>query len=120
MLESWTRGVIRHRIVVVAVWVVIGIIGLIAGFNLNNHLTTSLAVPGTESAKADKILRTHFDENVEGTFTVIVPFKNATEAQIKLLAARIYLVRDLKAYQQALSWSNEHCDPVLGDPAFSF
>jgi RND superfamily putative drug exporter len=89
MLESWTRGVIRHRFVVIAVWVVIGIIGLIAGFNLNNHLTTSLAVPGTESAKADQILRTHFGENVEGTFTVILPFKNATEAQIKLLTARI-------------------------------
>lgn len=89
MLERWTRGVIRHRFAVISVWSVLIIFGLLAGSKLNAHLTTSLAVPGTESSKADQILSEHFKENIEGTFTVILKFKNATDAEIAGLKAKI-------------------------------
>jgi len=89
VLERWTRGVIRHRFAVIAVWSVLIILGLLAGSKLNEHLTTSLAVPGTESAKADQILSEHFKENIEGTFTVILKFKNASDAEIAGLKAKI-------------------------------
>lgn len=89
MLERWTRGVIRHRFAVIAVWLVLTTLGLLAGSKLNEHLTTSLAVPGTESAKADKILSEHFKENIEGTFTVILRFKNATDSEMAALKAKI-------------------------------
>lgn len=65
------------------------ILGLLAGSKLNEHLTTSLAVPGTESAKADKILADHFNENIEGTFTVILKFKNATKSEIATMEEKI-------------------------------
>ena len=89
MLERWTRGVIRHRFATVALWLVLILLGILAGSRLNEHLTTSLAVPGTESAKADRILAEHFNENIEGTFTVILKFKNATKAEIAVLEAEI-------------------------------
>lgn len=89
MLERWTRGVIRNRFAVVAVWLVLVILGLLADSKLNEHLTTSLAVPGTESAKADQILSEHFKENIEGTFTVILRFKNASNAEIEGMKAKI-------------------------------
>ncbi len=89
MLERWTRGVIRHRFTVIAVWLVLIMLGLLAGSRLNEHLTTSLAVPGTESAKADQILSQHFKENIEGTFTIILKFKNSTKSEIAALESRI-------------------------------
>ncbi len=89
MLERWTRGVIRHRFAVVAVWLVLIALGLLAGSKLNEHLTTSLAVPGTDSAKADQILSEHFKENIEGTFTVILKFKNATKSEIAAMESKI-------------------------------
>lgn len=64
-------------------------LGLLAGSRLNEHLTTSLAVPGTESAKADQIISKHFKENIEGTFTVILKFKNSTQAEIAALESKI-------------------------------
>ena len=89
MLERWTRGVVRHRFAVIAVWLLLVILGLLAGSKLNERLTTSLSVPGTESAKADEILAEHFKENIEGTFTVILKFKNASNAEIAGLKSKI-------------------------------
>lgn len=89
MLERWTRGVIRHRFAVIAVWLVLITLGLLASSKLNEHLTTSLAVPGTDSAKADQILSEHFKENIEGTFTVILKFKNSTKSEITAMEAKI-------------------------------
>ncbi|HEX7405844.1 MAG TPA: MMPL family transporter [Candidatus Nanopelagicaceae bacterium] len=89
MLERWTRRVIRFRLVVILAWLVLILLGLLAGSKLNEHLTTSLAVPGTESAKADQILSEKFKENIEGTFTVILKFKNATKAELETLKSKV-------------------------------
>ncbi|MDP1719991.1 MAG: MMPL family transporter [Candidatus Nanopelagicaceae bacterium] len=89
MLERWTRAVIRHRLVITAGWLILIILGLIAASNLSPHLTTSLSVPGSESAKADEILSRHFQENIEGTFTVVFKFKSASKNEIEGLRAKI-------------------------------
>jgi RND superfamily putative drug exporter len=89
MLERWTRAVVRRRFAVISVWILLVILGIFAGFDLNNHLTTSLTVPGSESAKAGKILVEHFQENTEGTFTVLLNFKNAPPAEIEKFKAMI-------------------------------
>jgi len=57
--------------------------------HLTDLLTTSLTVPGTSSAQANAILIRNFHENVEGTFTVVVPFTNATSPEITALEAKI-------------------------------
>lgn len=89
MLERWTRAVVRHRLAIAAGWLILIIVGLVAASNLSSHLTTSLSVPGSESAKADEILSRQFQENIEGTFTVIFKFKNASKNEIAGFKAKI-------------------------------
>jgi RND superfamily putative drug exporter len=59
-------------------WVVVAILGALAALGLPSLLTTSLTVPGTSSAQANAILVKDFHENIEGTFTVVVPLAGAT------------------------------------------
>lgn len=82
MLERWTRAVVRHRLPISLFWLALLIVGVFAGSNLKSHLTTSLVVPGSQSAEAGKILSDHFQENIEGTFTVVYRFKNASKLEI--------------------------------------
>ena len=82
MLESWTHRLLRHRAPIVTVWLLITVVGLLAAGNLNQYLTTSLNVPGSESEKASQILNTNFGENTEGTFTVVYKYTSATKEQL--------------------------------------
>lgn len=82
MLESWTRHLLRYRTPIVAIWLLITVVGLLAAGNLNQYLTTSLNVPGSDSEKASQILNTNFGENTEGTFTVVYKYTNATKEEL--------------------------------------
>jgi len=83
MLERWTAAIIRNRLPVLALWLIAIILGLMASANINDRLTTSLTIPGSQSAQADAILVKHFNENIEGTFTVFYKFKSATKVEIQ-------------------------------------
>ena len=83
MMGLWVRAVIRHRLIIIAVWIAISAAGAFASANIDQRLTTSLEVPGSHSAQADEILTTHFDENIQGTFTVLYKFKTSTPTQIQ-------------------------------------
>ncbi len=85
MLDRWTRWVIRRRVVVVAVWAVVVVLGVGASLSISGLLSTSLAVPGSDSQRADAILSGHFAQNIEGTFTVVVPFGQASKAHLRAL-----------------------------------
>ena len=89
MLDNWTRYVVKHRTFVFFIWLVLILLGVICGTKLNSHLTTSLSVPNTASAQADSVLVSKFNENVEGTFTVIYQFKNATSKAINEFESQI-------------------------------
>ncbi len=82
MLVSWTRRVIKHRLPILVSWLIVIVVGLLAASNLNQYLTTSLEVPGSQSEKANALLSHHFDENTEGTFTVVYKYSNATDTQM--------------------------------------
>jgi uncharacterized membrane protein YdfJ with MMPL/SSD domain len=82
VLESWTHRLLRHRAAIMAIWLLITVSGLMAAGNLNQYLTTSLNVPGSQSEKANKILDEKFGENTEGTFTVVYKYTNATKEQL--------------------------------------
>lgn len=88
-MARWTRFILRNRISVLALWLLIFILGILSSSNLNSHLTTSLAIPHSPSAQTDALLTQHFNENIEGTFTVIFPFKNATNSQISTFEDQI-------------------------------
>ncbi len=90
MLERWTRAVIRWRVVVIACWVVIILFGALSAVRLPNLLTTSLTVPSTNSAQANQILARHFGENIEGSFTVILPQTKVTSRQLAMLNRKFH------------------------------
>ncbi len=71
MPERWTRVVLRFRVVVVASWVGVLVLGALSTGALPALLSNSLAVPGTDSERARTILRENFHEADDGTFTVI-------------------------------------------------
>ena len=89
MLDTWTRTVVRYRGLVIGLWIVVVVLGLFSAVRLPDLLTTSLAVPGSGSAQANAILAMHFGENVEGTFAVVVPFKEANANQLALMERRV-------------------------------
>jgi len=88
-MANWTKTIIKHRFSVVATWLLLIIIGIFAGTNLNQHLTTSPTVPNSDSAKAQEILFTNFGENLEGSFTIFYKFKQADESEISQYKAKI-------------------------------
>ena len=71
MPERWTRVVLRFRVVVVASWVGVLVLGALSAGALPALLSNSLAVPGTDSERARTILRENFHEADDGTFTVV-------------------------------------------------
>jgi RND superfamily putative drug exporter len=85
MLERWIRAVLRRRRVVVGAWVLVLVLGTLASFALPSRLTTSLAVPGSPSDRANAVLIAHFGQNIEGTFTVIEPLSSPTKAEVARL-----------------------------------
>ena len=73
MLERWTRGVLRRRLLVLAAWLVVAVSGIVAAAHLSPLLSNSLAVPGSESDRARRLLEERYGERPDGTFTVVFP-----------------------------------------------
>ena len=106
-MERWTRFILRNRKGVLALWLCILILGIFSSTKLNSHLTTALNIPRSASEKTDTLLAQRFNENIEGTFTVIYPFKNATNSQIasfedQILSASKVIPTSSIAEQKAL------------------
>ncbi|MGD0440398.1 MAG: MMPL family transporter [Acidimicrobiales bacterium] len=91
MLERWTRVVIRWRILVITFWIAMIIVGTFSALALPRLLSTSLAVPGSDSGRADAILMQHFGENVEGTFTVVFRVSNPSAPVLRAMDKRFAL-----------------------------
>jgi len=82
MVVRWLKAAIKARTLVLTIWIALSAFGLFGASNLDQHLTTSLTVPGSSSAAANEILNKKFNENTEGTFTVMYKYKQATADQI--------------------------------------
>ena len=89
-MANWTKAIIKNRFSILITWLLLIIIGGFAATNLNQHLTTSLTVPNSDSAKAQEILLTKFGENLEGSFTIFFKFKQASDSEITEYKAKIY------------------------------
>ena len=89
MLTAFTHKVIKYRLVVIALWIAVAVAGAFASVGVSAKLSTSLAVPGSESTKAEEITVQHFGENSEGTFTVVYYFKHATPEEIAGYKAKV-------------------------------
>jgi RND superfamily putative drug exporter len=81
-MANWTKVIIKYRLAVLVTWLILIVIGGFSASNLNQHLTTSLTVPTSDSAKAQEILLENFGENLEGSFTIFYKFKQASNPEI--------------------------------------
>ena len=81
---------IRNRSLVVTIWVALALFGFYANANINSLLTTSITVPGSQSAKADKLIKSAFGENTEGAFIVFYEYdKKSTKAEVEALKEKV-------------------------------
>ncbi len=71
-MERWTRAMIRHRWKVVGAWAVVLLVSLVAISGLSGLLTNRFSLPGTDTAKAERILEEQFGQKTTGSFSVVV------------------------------------------------
>ena len=71
-MAAWARTMIRFRWAVLAVWVVAVVAAGAASAGLSDLLTNRFVLPGSESEKAANILKDHFGQKPEGSFTLVV------------------------------------------------
>ena len=84
MTRRWARLVLAHKNLVLGLWLVLGTLGAIGARALPALLTTSLTVPGSQSAAADARLSQRFGANVEGAFVVVLAQAPARAAQLSV------------------------------------
>ena len=90
MLERWTRGVLRFRVAVLAVWLVVLVVGVWSTSRLPGLLSNSFEVPGTDSDRARTILARHFGDRPDGAFTVVFRVAHPSDATLRArLRARL-------------------------------
>ena len=89
MSERWVRAVVRTRSVVLVLWAGVAILGVIGATSLSSRLSTSLDVPGTASFAANAILVHAFDENADGSFTVVVADRHLDPARQRVLRTEL-------------------------------
>ena len=71
MPERWTRAVIRARVPVLAAWLVVLVLGVLASTRLSGLLANVFTVPNSDSDRARLVLERNFGERPEGVFTVV-------------------------------------------------
>jgi len=82
-LARWTRLVVRFRRPVIACWLAVLAAGASLTLLLPGHLATSIAVPGTESQRAESALARGFGERTEGTFTVAFRVRHSSDRGVQ-------------------------------------
>lgn len=88
-MKNWIQFVERRRFPILATWLIAIVLGIFATAHINDRLTTSLGVPGSQSAQAEAILAKSFNENSEGTFTIFYKFKQASKPEIEIFQEKI-------------------------------
>ena len=71
-MERWTRRMIRYRWVVVGTWAAIFLVSVVAMSGLADLLTNRFSLPGTDTARAERILEERFGQKTTGSFTIVV------------------------------------------------
>jgi putative drug exporter of the RND superfamily len=78
----WTRFVVAHRRIVLALWFVLFVLGAWGTSNLGKLLTNRFSVPGSDSERGLNVLRDRFHERGDGAFTLVVQSSNGHQTMI--------------------------------------
>jgi len=71
-VERFTRTMIRYRWAVLAVWLVLLVVSVMAMSGLSALLTNRFTLPGTDTDRTEKILEQHFGQKTTGSFSLVV------------------------------------------------
>jgi putative drug exporter of the RND superfamily len=71
-VERLTRTMIRYRWAVLAVWLVLLVVSVMAMSGLADLLTNRFTLPGTDTDRTEKILEQHFGQKTTGSFSLVV------------------------------------------------
>jgi RND superfamily putative drug exporter len=82
-LTRWTLLVLGHRRLVLGCWLAALAAGVVVSLSLPSHLSSSFAVPDSDSQRAEQALAREFGERPAGTFTVVFRVHNAYDRQIQ-------------------------------------
>ena len=82
-MERWTRFVLRHRWIVVAVWAVILVTGGTLSTGLNELLSNEFTTPGTDSEDVRSTLEQRFGQRDDGSFLVVFRVADASDASTR-------------------------------------
>jgi RND superfamily putative drug exporter len=77
-MVGWTRAVLRFRWPILAAWLVLLLLGVVATSKLPALLSNTFTVPGSDSERARTILQDHFGDRSDGEFLVIYRVRNGT------------------------------------------
>ena len=83
MPERWTRAVLRHGTLVVAAWIAVAVLGLVASTRLPGLSSNTFSVPGTDSERASAMLQDAFGERPDGTFNIVFPVEHPSDKRIQ-------------------------------------
>jgi uncharacterized membrane protein YdfJ with MMPL/SSD domain len=81
---------IRHRWVVIATWVVIFVVSVWTMSGLSKLLTNRFSIPGSDTARAEKILQDEYGRRSDGSFQIVArakPGGSAVEIEPAVAAA---------------------------------
>jgi putative drug exporter of the RND superfamily len=82
-----TEFVVRHRRIVLATWIVLGVLGIAAAANLGPLLSNRFSVPGADSERGLNLLRAKFHQRSDGSFTLVAQSKGGTLDRVAVEAA---------------------------------
>lgn len=89
MLKRLTDFSIRSKSLIAVIWIIVTVAGLYGASDINSRLTTSLAIPNSESARAEGILSAQFGENSEGLISITYRFGTIPKSEIEALKTKI-------------------------------
>src|ERR687888_2706995 len=82
-MERWTRSMLRNRWLIVAVLLVVLLAGGYANGKLSALLSNTFTMPGTDSERARTILKDHYGDRSDGSFTVVFQVPSSADPDLR-------------------------------------
>ncbi len=83
MIARLTCAALRLRVLILCGWLAVLAVGAWSATELPDVLSSSFAVPGSDSERAHAILARRFRERPDGTFTVVVRARRPSDPAVK-------------------------------------
>ncbi|MDX6505732.1 MAG: putative drug exporter of the superfamily [Gaiellaceae bacterium] len=87
-MERWTRWILRYRWPVLVAWLVVLLAGGWYSTKLSALLSNTFTMPGTDSERARTILKEHYGDRSDGSFTVVFTVRDSGDGQLRLRLQR--------------------------------